>query len=149
VKRTQHHQDRGTRQDSFEENLDERTATVTGTAVTPGYTPVMATENLLVTSAVVNNEHRTNLGKELKKLRAEVKSIVKFTMFRTVKFLLTDAQLAWNNPQFAKPIMDRLGLEGDVNRMRTWSDCKQIANFALRERRAAVNAAVKHGVIGK
>ena len=98
---------------------------------------------------IVNNEHKTNLGKEIKKLRAEVKTIVKLTMFRTVKFLLTDAQLAWNNPQFAMQIMDRLGVEGDLNRQRTWSECKQVANFSLRERRAAVNAAVKHGVIGK
>ena len=117
-----------------------------GATVTPGYKKM--TEHTTVPSTM-NNEHQVNLGKEMKKLRAEVKGIVKVTMFRTVKFILNNAQLAWNNPRLAGQILDRLGIKGEENRARTWNDCKTTANLALRERRSAVNAAIKQGVVGK
>ena len=110
---------------------------------------VASSTNTSISTAMVNNEHRLNIAKETKKVLSEVKSIVKTKMFRMVKFILNEGQMAWDNPRFAVQILNKLGVEGDENRKRVWNNCRQHASLALREKRAAVSAAVKHGVVGK
>ena len=110
---------------------------------------VASSTNTSISTAMVNNEHRLNIAKETKKVLSEVKSIVKTKMFRMVKFILNEGQMAWDNPRFAVQILNKLGVEGDEKRKRVWNNCRQHANLALREKRAAVSAAVKHGVVGK
>jgi hypothetical protein len=81
--------------------------------------------------------------------RTVVKTFVKTTLFKGVKFLVHESQMKWDYVNFAVPIMDHMGIEGANQRMQMWAELKNDAKKALHERRATVNGSIKGVVVGK
>ena len=114
----------------------------------PSYQTTSSNGNMMVWTPQTT-PHQINIENSAESIRTTTKSFVKEVLFRHVKFITAEDQLAWNYPRFAKPILDKLNVFGDEKRQMMWKECRKYANLALRERRSSVNSAIKSGVIGE
>ena len=111
---------------------------------------IIANASSIVTSAGTAMGNLKFASGVLKQQLTLVRGFVKGTLFRKVKFIITDKQMEWDFESFAKPIMDYMGMPGeDPNREAVWGQWKKHAKKALDERRNTVNLAVKESVQGK
>ena len=78
-----------------------------------------------------------------------IKTFVKTTLFKGVKFLVHESQMAWDYKNFAGPILDYMGIDDVNQRMNVWAEYKNEAKKALHEQRATVNGMIKNAVVGK
>jgi hypothetical protein len=82
-----------------------------------------------------------------------VKTIVKDTLFRKVKFVVEEEHLRWDFKSFATPILEGImkdiATATDADKQAVWEDVMPIARKALNSRRTSVNGSVKDAVVGE
>jgi hypothetical protein len=87
----------------------------------------------------------------IRQRRNMIKGYVKDTLFKKVKFIVSDKQMEWDFKSFAVPILNFMGVsdEDDDVKKRLWNDFKLDAKKALQEKRASINGAVKSAIVCK
>ncbi len=87
----------------------------------------------------------------IKQRRNMIKGYVKDTLFKKVKFIVSDKQMECDFKSFAVPILNFMGVsdEDDDVKKRLWNNFKLDAKKALQEKRASINGAVKSAIVCK